>query len=222
MSKLDSIKLANYTRGEDWFNSISHMVGGGLSIIALVLCLIKSIMSGRADYIIVSIIYGISMIGTYSCSSVYHALRPNRGKKAMRMVDHAMIFPMIAGTITPLAVIGIIPINKVLGLVILIVAWTAVAVGIPLTFTTFNKTKGVRMTLYLAMGWMVLISLKTLTEFLPTAAIGFLVGGGVAYTVGAIIYGIGSKKKYFHGIFHLFVIIGSILHFVVIYGYALK
>ncbi len=222
MSKLDSIKLANYSRGEDWFNSITHMVGGGLAVIALVVCLIKSIIIGRIDCIIVSIIYGISMIGTYSCSSVYHALRPNRGKKAMRMVDHAMIFPMIAGTITPLAVLGIIPSNKTLGLVILIVAWTAVAVGIPLTFTTFNKTKGLRMTLYLAMGWMVLISLKTLTEFLPTIAIAFLVGGGVAYTVGAIIYGIGSKKKYFHGIFHLFVIIGSIFHFVVIYGYALK
>lgn len=222
MSKLDSIKLANYSRGEDWFNSITHMVGGGLAVIALVLCLIKSIIIGRIDYIIVSIIYGISMIGTYSCSSVYHALKPNRGKKAMRMVDHAMIFPMIAGTITPLAVLGIIPINKTLGLIILIVAWVAVAVGIPLTFTTFNKTKGLRMTLYLAMGWMVLISFKTLTEFLPTAAIALLIAGGVAYTLGAIIYGIGSKRKYFHGIFHLFVILGSILHFVVIYGYGLK
>lgn len=81
MGYLDKIKLANYSRAEDWLNSISHMVGGGLSVLALLLCLIRAIVVRRWDYAVLSLIYGFTMIAMYSCSSVYHALRPNRGKK---------------------------------------------------------------------------------------------------------------------------------------------
>lgn len=111
MGYLDKIKLANYTRSEDWLNSISHMVGGGLSVIALILCLVRAIVVRRWDYALLGLVYGLTMIAMYSCSSVYHALRPNRGKKAMRMVDHAMIYPMIAGTISPVAVLVIVPVQ---------------------------------------------------------------------------------------------------------------
>ena len=97
MAYLDKVKLADYTRKEDWLNSISHMVGGGLSVVALLMCCIKSIILRRWDYLLLSFVYGITMIAMYSCSSVYHALRPNNGKKVMRMIDHSMIYPMIAG-----------------------------------------------------------------------------------------------------------------------------
>ena len=111
MSKLDSIKLADYTRTEDWINSISHMVGGGLSVLATLLCIYKAFKAWSWQYLIAALIYGLTMIAMYTCSAVYHALRPNNGKKAMRMVDHSMIYLMIAGTITPFAWLVIMPVN---------------------------------------------------------------------------------------------------------------
>lgn len=219
MGYLDKIKLANYSRAEDWLNSISHMVGGGLSVLALLLCLIRAIVVRRWDYAVLSIIYGITMIAMYSCSSVYHALRPNRGKKAMRMVDHAMIYPMIAGTITPFAVLVIVPQNAVLGWVLVAVAWVTVAAAVPITLTLFNKTKVTQMILYLALGWMIIVAVKTLWECFDRTGTILMIAGGVAYTLGAVIYGIGAKKKYFHSVFHFFVLIGSILHFFSLYLY---
>ncbi|MGN0520069.1 MAG: hemolysin III family protein [Candidatus Fimenecus sp.] len=219
MGYLDKIKLANYSRAEDWLNSISHMVGGGLSVLALILCLIRAIVARRWDYAILSLIYGFTMIAMYSCSSVYHALRPNRGKKAMRMVDHAMIYPMIAGTITPFAVLVIVPVKPVLGWVIVAVAWVTVAAAVPITLTLFNKTKVVQMVLYLALGWMIIVAIKTLWECFDRTGTILMIAGGVLYTLGAIIYGIGAKKKYFHSVFHFFVLAGSILHFFALYLY---
>lgn len=160
MAYLDKVKLADYTRKEDWLNSISHMVGGGLSVVALLMCCIKSIILRRWDYLLLSFIYGITMIAMYSCSSVYHALRPNNGKKVMRMIDHSMIYPMIAGTITPFALLVIKPVKPVLGWVIFAVAWVVVATMIPLTLTIFEKTKGIDVVMYLALGWLIIISIK--------------------------------------------------------------
>ena len=219
MGYLDKIKLANYTRSEDWLNSISHMVGGGLSIIALILCLVRAIVVRRWDYALLGLVYGLTMIAMYSCSSVYHALRPNRGKKAMRMVDHAMIYPMIAGTISPVAVLVIVPVRPALGWAVFGVAWAVVAAAVPITLTLFNKTKVTQMILYLALGWMIIVALRVLLQTFDRTGMLLLVAGGVAYTLGAIIYGIGSKHRYFHSVFHFFVLAGSILHFFALYLY---
>ena len=219
MGYLDKIKLANYTRSEDWLNSISHMVGGGLSISALILCLVRAIVVRRWDYALLGLVYGLTMIAMYSCSSVYHALRPNRGKKAMRMVDHAMIYPMIAGTISPIAVLVIVPVRPALGWAVFGVAWAVVAAAVPITLTLFNKTKVTQMILYLALGWMIIVALRVLLQTFDRTGTLLLVAGGVAYTLGAIIYGIGSKHRYFHSVFHFFVLAGSILHFFALYLY---
>ena len=217
MGYLDKIKLANYTRSEDWLNSISHMVGGGLSVIALILCLVRAIVVRRWDYALLGLVYGLTMIAMYSCSSVYHALRPNRGKKAMRMVDHAMIYPMIAGTISPVAVLVIVPVHPALGWAVFGVAWAVVAAAVPITLTLFNKTKVTQMILYLALGWMIIVALRVLLQTFDRTGTLLLVAGGVAYTLGAIIYGIGSKHRYFHSVFHFFVLAWSILHFFALY-----
>ena len=217
MGYLDKIKLANYTRSEDWLNSIYHMVGGGLSVIALILCLVRAIVVRRWDYALLGLVYGLTMIAMYSCSSVYHALRPNRGKKAMRMVDHAMIYPMIAGTISPVAVLVIVPVHPALGWAVFGVAWAVVAAAVPITLTLFNKTKVTQMILYLALGWMIIVALRVLLQTFDRTGTLLLVAGGVAYTLGAIIYGIGSKHRYFHSVSHFFVLAGSILHFFALY-----
>lgn len=219
MSRLDKIGLADYSRGEDWLNSISHMVGGGFAVVALIVCVVKSFILHRWDYLILSMIYGLTMIAVYSCSAVYHALRPNYGKRAMRMVDHAMIYPMIAGTITPFAVEVIAPSNPKLGWGLVIGIWATVAVGMSLTFTLFNKTKVLQMILYLGLGWSVAMTLSVLWKTLDHTAVWLMIAGGVAYTLGAIIYGIGAKKKFFHSVFHFFVILGSAFHFFVLFAY---
>lgn len=222
MAYLDQIKLADYTRREDWLNSISHIVGGGLAVVALLMCCVKSILLHRWDFFIISLVYGLTTIAMYACSSVYHALRPNNGKKIMRMIDHSMIYPMIAGTITPFALLVIRPVKPALGWIIFGVAWAVVAVIIPLTLTLFEKTKAIGMVLYLALGWMIIISIKTLLEVFSFTGTMLLIAGGIAYTVGAIVYGIGSKKRYFHSVFHFFVLAGSILHFLSIFLYVLQ
>ena len=219
MGYLDKIRLANYSRREDWLNSISHMVGGGLSVVALVLCLVRAVLARRWDYAVLGLVYGLTMIAMYSCSSVYHALRPNRGKRAMRLVDHAMIYPMIAGTLTPLAALVIVPARPVLGWVLVGVAWAVVAAAVPITLTLFNKTKITQMVLYLALGWMVIVAVKTLWAHFDRTGMWLLVSGGLAYTLGAALYGIGAKKPYFHSVFHFFVLAGSVLHFFSLYLY---
>ncbi|MEG0546997.1 MAG: hemolysin III family protein [Oscillospiraceae bacterium] len=219
MAYLDKVALAKYSRAEDWINSISHMIGVPFTLIATILCLVKAFKLRSWQYAVLAVVYGITMLAMYSCSSVYHALRPNKGKKVMRMIDHSMIFPMIAGTITPYAILIIVPHNPILGWAVFAVAWVSVIVGISFTMTMFAKTQWLQLTLYLAVGWVVIVAFKVLFTYLDRTGFILLLAGGISYTVGAIVYGIGSKKKYFHSAFHIFVLIGSILHFLSLYMY---
>lgn len=219
MSRLDSIQLPDYSRREDWVNSITHIVGGVFAVVVIVVLLVRTISIGKAEYIVTSIIYGLTMLTVYVCSSVYHALRPSNAKKAMRIVDHAVINFMIVGTITPYMILAVAPLNKLMGWGLTIVCWVAAIVAVILTFTLFNKTKVVQMVLYMAIGWSAFMSVFVMWGKFDFTAIFLIILGGVAYTIGAILYGIGRKKKYIHAVFHLFVILGSVLHFIPLYLY---
>lgn len=223
MSKyLDKVPFVKYSRTEEWISSISHMSGGGLAVIGLVLCIIKGIMRRSWWYGITGAVFCITMIGMYTCSAVYHGLYNNNGKKAMRLVDHTMVFCLIAGSITPYALVTLRQANPVIGWVLFGVAWGCTAAAAAMIFISFEKTKIPQMILCLAEGWMVIVLVKQLYTLLSPAGFWLLLSGGISYTVGAILYGIGSKKKYFHCVFHFFVIAGTVLHFVSIYLYVLK
>lgn len=219
MSRLDSIKLVNYSRKEDWVNSITHIVGAVFALAATVLCIIRAIQLHKVDYLLLSLVYGITMLAVFVCSSVYHGLNPNNGKKVMRIVDHAMINFMIVGTITPYTVVAVVPINPIMGWSLLIACWVAAITSVVMTFTLFNKTTAIRMVLYLVIGWSSFMTVFVLWNHFNRNAIILMIAGGVAYTVGAILYGIGAKKKYFHAVFHIFIIIGALLHFLGLYLY---
>lgn len=219
MSRLDSIKLVNYSRKEDWVNSITHIVGAVFALAATVLCIIRAIQLHKVDYLLLSLVYGITMLAVFVCSSVYHGLNPNNGKKVMRIVDHAMINFMIVGTITPYTVVAVVPINPIMGWSLLIACWVAAITSVVMTFTLFNKTTAIRMVLYLVIGWSSFMTVFVLWNHFNKNAIILMIAGGVAYTVGAILYGIGAKKKYFHAVFHIFIIIGALLHFLGLYLY---
>jgi len=216
---LDKVHLVNYSRKEDWMNSISHMAGGAACFVFLAFTIYRAITLHSLKVALVGFIYCVCMLFMFSCSAVYHGLRPNKGKKVMRMVDHSMIFLAIAGTMTPYAVFVLLPIKAWVGWTMLGVAWGAVALGISLTMTLFEKTKWLQMVLYLAVGWSTLLTMKYLYEFFPRTGLILLIAGGVVYTLGAILYGIGKKKKYFHFVFHIFIVAASVLHFLSIYMY---
>lgn len=221
-SYLDKVPLVKYSRAEEWVNSISHMVGGGFAISAFTLCLVKGIMCRNGWYIGSGVVYAVTMIAMYTCSAVYHGLYENNGKKAMRLVDHTMVFFLIAGSMTPYALVTLRGDDPVIGWTLFGVSWGCTLSAAAMIFISFEKTKIPQMILCIAEGWMVIVLVKKLYELLSPVGFYLLLGGGIFYTIGAILYGIGSKKKYFHCVFHFFVIAASVLHFVSIYMYVFK
>ena len=219
MSRLDSIKLVDYSRKEDWVNSITHIIGAVFALVVTILCVARGITLNRVDYVVLSLIYGITMLSVFVCSSVYHGLRPNKAKKVMRVVDHAMINFMIVGTITPYMVLAVAPLNPIMGWTLLIACWVAAITAVVITFTLFNKTKVIQMVLYMVIGWSSFMTVFVLWKHFSKDAIFLMVTGGIAYTIGAILYGIGRKKRYIHAVFHIFIILGAILHFLGLYLY---
>lgn len=212
-------KLPKYTLGEELVNSISHGIGALLAIAILVLTIVFSARHGNTIGIVASCIYGISMIVMFTISCIYHALSPKlKAKKVFRIIDHCDIYIFIAGCYTPycLSLIG-----GTTGWVIFGVIWVCALIGVLLNAINLEKFQLISLILYLIMGWMVVFSYKSLKTNIEPMGLYLLLAGGIVYTIGAVLYIIGKKKKYFHSIFHLFVLAGSLLQFFSILFYAL-
>ena len=220
MKKLKDF-LPNYTKGEECLNMVSHIVGGALGIVVLVLCIIKSAISGDTAGIVGSAVYGASMIIVYTVSSVYHGLNRNLAKGVFRVIDHCAIYLLIAGTYTPITLAAIIPYSPVIGWVIFGIEWGLAALAVTLTAVDMKKFNAFSMTCYIIMGWCIIAFAKTALAAMTKPGFMWVLAGGIAYTVGAICYGIGKKKKYIHGVFHLFVVLGSFFQFLGVFLYCL-
>ena len=220
-TKLSDRPLPNYTKGEEIMNMVTHIVGGALGIAALVLCILRAAANQNTYGIIGSAIYGSSMILLYTMSSVYHGLRPCTGKKVMQIIDHCTIYFLIAGSYTPIALSAIRPVYPALGWGMFIFEWVLTAVAVTLTAIDLKKYNVFSMICYIGMGWAILPFMKQACLVLTMPGFLFLLFGGIAYTVGAILYGIGSKKRWFHSVFHIFVFLGSFLQCISILFYAL-
>ncbi len=221
-TKLDDRQLPTYTKGEEIFNMTSHIVGVALGITALVLCTILSVKKTDALGILSSIIYGFSIILLFSMSSIYHGLSKKlKAKKVFQILDHCSIFLLIAGTYTPICIILLRKYDPNATWLILGIVWTVTIIGIVLNSIDIKKYKVLSMICYLAMGWCILIRIITIYKLLGNIGFALLLGGGIMYSIGAILYGIGKKKKYMHSIFHLFVLIATIMHFLCILFYVL-
>lgn len=221
-TKLADRTLPAYTKGEEIFNMVSHIVGGALGVTALVLCVVFAALNGNVYGVIGGAIYGSTMIALYALSSIYHGLSPKlMAKKVMQVIDHCAIYFLIAGTYTPITLCNIREHNTALGWTIFGVIWGMAALGVTLTAIDLKKYSKFSMVCYLGMGWCIVLTAKLLPKLLGLNGVNLLVLGGVAYTVGAVLYGIGKKKKYAHSIFHLFVVLGSIFHFFCILFYVM-
>lgn len=217
-TKLIDRKLPNYTRGEEMLNTVSHILGAVMGIAALILCCIRA---EDAYETVSSVIYGISMIAVFTISSVYHGMRPGYGKKVMQVVDHCTIYLLIAGSYTVIVLSALRPISPLLGWGLFILEWALAALATVLTAIDLKKYSVFSMICYIGMGWAVIPFWRQVLQALTMPGFLLLLGGGIAYTIGAILYGLGKRRKWMHSIFHIFVVLGALLQFFSVLFYAL-
>ena len=216
---MNKIKMPKYTLGEEITNSITHGLGVIFGVVILVLTIVMSAHNHNAAGVVSSCIYGVSMIIMFLMSCLYHALSPRIGsKKVFRVIDHCDIYVFIAGSYTPFCISLI---GGVVGWTLFGIIWGCAIIGVLLNSINLEKFKIISIILYLIMGWMIVISFKSLHAVLPTNGLMFLLSGGIVYTIGAVLYGIGKKVKYMHSVFHLFVLGGCILQSFSILFYAI-
>ena len=222
-TKLADRLLPDYTRGEEIANMVTHIVGAAFGVTALVLSVVFAAKRGDPYRVVGSAIYGASLILLYTMSSVYHGLRPNLGKKVLQVLDHCMIYFLIAGTSMPIELGPIREISPAIGWTMFGVVWGLSALATVFTAIDHNKYRRFSMICYIAIGWVVVLALKTTLQAMTVGGFILLLLGGIAYTIGAVLYNLGKKKKlrYMHSVFHVFVLMGTALQFIAVFKYCI-
>lgn len=209
--------LKRYTVGEEVFNSVSHGVGALLAVVGASVIVTLAACFGDVLAVMSSIIYGISLVILYTMSTLYHAFPFDKVKKVFRVFDHASIFILIAGTYTPCCLIGLY--GNVKGIWVTAVVWTCAVAGIVMNAISLEKTEKFSLILYVIMGWAIVFVIRDVVRALWGPGFWLLLAGGLAYTGGIVFYKM--KFKYMHSIWHLFVLAGSVLHYLCIVMYVL-
>ena len=217
--KLHDRKLPSYSLAEELVNAISHGVGGLFGILVCFLCIGKT--WGNSFAFAGSVLYGLSMILLYTMSTLYHSLIPGISKKVFQIIDHCTIYVLIAGTYTPILLEVFVPAVPLVGWGLLVLQWGVSALAITLNAIDLKKYRIFSYSAYIILGWAILPFWSLGVSLMGMQGMGYLLLGGISYTIGAVLYGIGSKRPWFHSVFHIFVVLGSILQFVAIYDYVL-
>lgn len=216
-----------YTLGEEITNSITHGIGSLLSITALILMIISAAKNGTAIDIVSVSIFGASLIVLYTMSTLYHAISNQKAKNVFKIFDHSTIYLLIAGSYTAFTLIALRSIDSTKAWIIFGVVWAIAILG-TITYAIFkNRFKVLNIVSYVIMGWVIVLAIPEIVEFFKInnvmMGLYLLITGGVLYTVGIIFYALQKKNyKYFHCIWHVFVLLGSICHFFSVYLYVLK
>jgi hemolysin III len=208
---------SQYSPLEEKINIISHQAGFVLSLLALVFLVLRASQHGNIWHVVSFIIFGASLVFLYAASSLYHSAKNPGVRSRLRIIDHASIYALIAGSYTPFALVTL---SGPTGWAIFTVTWGLALSGIVLKLFFTGKYELVSTLMYVLMGWIIIFAIKPLVNNLSSEGLAWLVAGGLAYTVGAIIYSI-KKIKFNHAIFHVFVLMGSACHFVSVYFYVL-
>jgi hemolysin III len=204
------------TLGEEIANSVSHGIGLVAALVASPILVTAAISRGDLAGIVGASVFAITMVLLYFTSTLFHALPPNRAKRVFQILDHSAIYFLIAGTYTPFT-LGVL--NGNWGWTLLGIVWALAVVG-----TVFKALGGVRYTtfstwVYLAMGWLVLIAIEPVLTLVPSWGLFWLLAGGIAYTAGAVFFML-ERIRYFHFLWHLFVVLGTACHFVAVLRYS--
>lgn len=220
-TKLCDRILPAYSVGEERMNMITHIVGAGLSVVALLMCVIRAAWRQNGWGVGASIVFGVSLVSLYTVSGIYHGMKTGTAKKVMQVIDHCTIYFLIAGSYTAVVLSALRPSYPVIGWGLFGFVWVLTILAVILTAIDLKKYNVFSMCCYVGMGWCVIPFWRQVLEVLSLPGFLLLLFGGVAYTIGAVIYGVGKKKKWMHSVFHIFVVIGSGLQFLSVWMYAL-
>ena len=211
----DGQGVRKQTTGEEIANAVSHGVGALLAILGTVMLLLRAATKGGAIAVVSAALYGTSMMLLYSISCLYHAITVPRWKAMFQVLDHCSIFLLILGTYVPIALVGI---GGTLGWVVFGVIAGCAVLGVTLNAIDLHRFKRFSLVLYVAMGWLAVFTIRPIYRVVSMEGILLLLLGGVAYTLGVWFY---RKKEspYMHFVWHLFVLTGSVMHFIMIYRY---
>lgn len=206
-----------YSRTEERLNIWSHAGGLILSVVGLVLLVIRASLHGGALELVSYSIFGISLVILYAASTLYHSVKEPGLRSRMRVVDHAAIYILIAGTYTPFCLVTL---KGPVGWVIFAISWAMAVTGVVLKVRFTGRYHRTSTAMYVFMGWIMVFAIKPLAANLSPEGLFWLVAGGVTYTLGAVFFSMG-KLKLNHAIFHFFVVAGSVCHFIAVYFYVL-
>ena len=208
------LNLPQYSTLEEIFSAITHGIGAGLSVVAIVLLIVFSPFDAKTITCVT--IYSATLFLLYIVSTMYHSLAINKAKKVFQILDHCSIFILISGTYTPICLLIL---KDVVGWVLFSIVWAAATLGVIFNAIDLKKFSKISMACYIAMGWSIIFAFKPLLNVINSFQLTFLLIGGTLYTIGAIIYAIGKHIKYMHTVWHLFVLAGSIFHFFMIFDF---
>jgi len=220
-TKLKERKLPAYSRGEEIFSMTTHIVGGAIGIFALIACVIAAALRKNIWGIVGGSVYGATIIIMYTMSSVYHGLTAITAKKVFQILDHCTIFILIAGTYTPILLGHFRELYPLDAWIIFGLLWGVAAVGIVFNSIDLKTLKKASIVCYLVMGWCMFFRLPNFLDAYPLGLFILILSGGISYTIGAVFYTLGHKKKFIHSVFHLFTDIATILHVIGIAVYVM-
>jgi hemolysin III len=204
------------TIGEEIANSVTHGIAAACSIAALVILVVFAAMRGNAWHIVSCAIFGVTLILLYLASTLYHALPSGKAKQVFRILDHASIYLLIAGTYTPFTLVTL---RGAWGWSLFGVVWALAVAGVVFQSLLIGRLPALSTTVYVLMGWVVVIAFRPLLHSLPWGGILWMTAGGLSYTLGVFFFA--SKSKFAHLIWHLFVIAGSLCHFFAVFFYVI-
>ncbi len=212
------MRRIHQTDTEEWFNSISHGMTALAAILGLVFLIILGVSSEKDFTLFSAIVYGLSLVSLYTFSTFYHGLRHGKAKNVFHILDHCGIYLLIAGSYTPVLLVSI---GGTTGWALFAIQWAFAGIGIVIKVFYTGKYNLISTLMYAVMGWMIVIRWQDLVDAIPSPALMLLLAGGISYTAGIVFYLLDTRMKYLHFVWHLFVMTGSVLHFIMIVKYVI-
>ena len=215
------VPLPDYSRGEEIVNTVTHIIGAVFALAAIPLLVIAGALHADPWAIVSGSIYGVTLLMMFTVSSVYHGLHKGGAKRVMRVIDHCDIYLLIAGTYTPILLTAVRPLNPGMAWAVFGAEWALAAVAIVLNAIDLKRYEKLSMACYIGMGWCVVVFLSCAVEAMGVGGFMLLLAGGIAFTAGAVTYGIGKRVRYMHSVFHIMVLAGCVLQFLAILLYVM-
>ena len=219
MTQKQERSLPAYSHGEEIMNTVTHIAGGGVCLLGAIGCIVLAVRSGSTVRIWTTTLYCFTLTLVYTMSSIYHGLPVGKAKRVMQVMDHCSIYLLIAGTYSPIVLCAIAPIYPAIGWGLFAAQWLLTALAVTLTAVDMHRYRVFSKVCYIAMGWGIIFFLPQALEVLGGTGFLFLLAGGIAYTIGAVLFGLGQRIKWMHSIFHLFVVMGTLLQMVTVAFY---